>query len=326
MITQSLSTSARIRSKRRLFFAKMLSSPHPGTSMPLCKVNLLINLQYENSYHFKIFVRWLNGKAPIDNTLTQPWDAYLLDLMLLADHYVVPSLASFCWKKFMILFRPISFVSEAYRPSLAFLEILDQSIICELGECLKEHITMHHIVFLVEDTEKDIDLNEDLEETTRILTILNKWKRAAGDELEKPRLEKASELRRQRNDLLQSLEERSKSWDLFCIDHKIRCTYPAVSLEDIKKKSLNAMPMEEKRLRDWNEGDLKLAIQSDQSWLHDDPKKAEVWAAELVKPETDAVRMYAKYKNDDELEKRFRRVPYFSYNGIRIGTLLIPRT
>jgi hypothetical protein len=48
--------------------------------------------------------------------------------------YVVPSLALFCWKKFMILFRPISFVFESYRPSLAFLEILDQSIICKLGE------------------------------------------------------------------------------------------------------------------------------------------------------------------------------------------------
>jgi hypothetical protein len=184
---------------------------------------------------------------------------------------------------------------------------------------------MHHIVFLVEDAEKDIALKKDLQEATMILTILNKWKRAAGDELEKPRLEKASQLRSLRNGLLQSLKERSKSWDLFCIDHEIRCTYPAVSLAEIKKKSFNAMPTEEKRSRNWTEGDLKLAIQSDQSWLHDDPKKAEAWAAELVKPETDAVRMYAKYKKDDDLEKRFQRVPYFSYNGVRIGTMLIPR-
>jgi hypothetical protein len=286
----------------------------------------IVILENENPNYFNVFIRWLNGKAPVENTLTQPWDAYLLDPMIFADQYVVVTLAWFCWKQLMILFRPISFAFEQYRPSLDFLTILDQRNICELGGHLREHIIMYHVVFLVEDAEKQITTDNNSEEAAKILAIVKKWKRAAGDDLAKLRLEKTAKLRRERNALLQTLKKQSETWDRFCIDNKIRCTYPAVGSEEIKKKLFIAMPTEEKRSREWTEGDLKLAIQSDYSWLHDDPDKAEAWAAELLKFETTAVERYAKYKEDDDLDKRFLREDYFSYNGIRIGTMLIPRT
>jgi hypothetical protein len=85
-------------------------------------------------------------------------------------------------------------------------------------------------------------------------------------------------------------------------------------------KSWLDMSTEEKRTRAWAEQDLKDAIREDHTWLNDDPKKAQKWATELLKPDKTAVRSFAMYKKwgywrNEGLDKRPRAKDSKSRDG-----------